>query len=113
MGETIRGFYHLSRSWYADANIRNINLVDEVMFGMYEPENGTDGEIAMRWYNIESRKCPSACLETFHDAFAVLEQFSDVIKELSLYDDSYIQPKEFCELLIKCGFTDLTKEVRE
>ncbi|UNY48806.1 hypothetical protein P9294_gp091 [Bacillus phage FADO] len=100
-----RGFYHLSESVYAEVNLRNTEYVDEVNFGMFDDDGGTDGEMSLYWIRLDNKLC--AKLEVFDDAFKVLSQFTDVIQALE--NRGGIQPKEFTKLLEELGFVDLTK----
>lgn len=100
----VRGFYHLSEAWYGPANLANSKTTDEVNFDFYCPTGGTSGEMSMNWDSI------GACLHCWHDAWETLYQFADVVKALGeRYDhDNAPTPKQFCALLLKLGFTDLT-----
>jgi hypothetical protein len=102
----IRGFYHLSEAWYGPANLPNENVVDEVTFGHFAPEGGTSGEMSIKWYDLGSKVY--LCLECFDDAWSSLSTFTDLIVEIGKLDGEKPTPKEFCELLIRLGFKDLT-----
>lgn len=107
MHEPKRQFYHLSKAWYK--NIPEIrDYVDEVMFGLYYEDDGCEGEMCIRWYNLGKEIIPTPQLEVFDGSFKVLNKFKDIIQKLSEYDDKNIQPNEFCRLLIECGFKDMT-----
>ncbi|MCR4362127.1 hypothetical protein NUG13_12380 [Bacillus subtilis] len=102
---TRRGFYHLSESIYAEVNLKNTEYIDEVNFGMFDGDGGTDGEMSLYWYRSGNRSWVK--LEVFDDSFKVLNQFTDVIRALENREN--IQPKEFTKLLKELGFVDLTK----
>ncbi|QRV11414.1 hypothetical protein JR311_19735 (plasmid) [Bacillus velezensis] len=102
---TRRGFYHLSESIYTEVNLKNEEHVDEVNFGLFDEEGGTDGEMSLHWYQSGNRSW--AKLEVFDDSFKVLNQFIDVVQALK--DREGIKPKEFTKLLKELGFVDLTK----
>lgn len=109
-----RRFYHLSRAWYKDV-LENQEYIDEVTFGLYCEQGGTTGEMAVRWYELISNEL-SPRLECFSDAWYVLSQFKDIIDAMAEFDDrktKAISPEEFCRLLIKCGFEDLTPTERK
>ena len=100
-----RGFTVLSKAWYAKACLEDVNYLDEIMFGMYDSEGGTEGEISMKWY-----KCPDAPrFEAFDDSWAVLATFADVIKAMGRKNDLNITPEQFAELLVGLGFEDMTQ----
>ncbi|WEY90730.1 hypothetical protein P5624_00235 (plasmid) [Bacillus subtilis] len=99
-----RGFYHLSESKHAEANLKDSEYVDEVNFGMFDEGGGVEGEMSLYWIRFGNKL--SAKLEVFDDAFKVLNQFTDVIQALGNMRD--IQPKEFTKLLKELGFADLT-----
>ena len=106
MKTAIRGFYNTSEAWYS--KILGFPFCDiEVMFGMYIPNDGTQGEMAMHWHELGGKSVPR--LECFNDAWRVLGNFSDVIAALAQFDDQDITPRQFCELLLSLGFTDLTQ----
>jgi len=110
--EDIKGFYHLSRSWYGEANLihmRKDGIMDSITFGYYCSDGGTSGEMSMKWHNLRNNNCPSARLEVFEDSFHALGQFKDLIDKLAEVDSEEIQPKDFCDILLSCGFKDLTQ----
>ncbi len=101
-----RGFYHVSKAWYADSALKGREYTDEVIFGLYCDQGGTTGEMGVRWGDLENKNTPK--LHCFDDAWAVLAGFKDVIDEMGKVDDQNIKPEEFCVILLKCGFEDLT-----
>ena len=103
----IRGFYHLSESWYAEASLKNTTYIDEVMLGFY-PVNGrgTSGEFAIRWMILNNRKVPY--IECFDDSWHTLNEFKDVIEKLAEIDGLNATPKKICHLLLSLGFKDMT-----
>ena len=103
----IRGFYHLSEAWYGPANLSNSSTyVDEVNFGFFCPDGGTSGEICMKWQELGGKIAPR--LECFDDGWSALASFTDLIAEMGELDDENPTPKEFCALLSRFGFKDLT-----
>jgi hypothetical protein len=80
--------------------------IDEVVFGLYDSERV--GEMCMIWYAPEKFGTirPTAKLEVYEDAFESLSKFTDVITSLGPYNKAYIQPREFCALLLENGFTE-------
>lgn len=114
-----RGFYILSESWYAEANypiMRKMHegYVDDIMFGIY-PDNGnegTDGEMKMLWRTLGESSKPTAQLQCYIGAFAVLSSFSDVIQKLKKIDANDLTVSKFAEILKSCGFQDLTRRER-
>ena len=98
----VRGFIWSSKAWYSPG------VVDgpEVTFGMYEPGQGTSGEMVMRWHNLGSM-VPR--LEVFCDAWDALQQFQDVLVELAKHDAENITDEEFVTILKTCGVQDLTE----
>ena len=45
-------FIQLSRAWYGQAHLQDNEYADDVMFGYYDSEGGSHGEISMRWYSL-------------------------------------------------------------
>lgn len=99
-----RAFVRFSQAWYASANPRSPDTVEEVNFGMYHPDGGTDGEMSMRWVDLGTSV--AALLECFSDGFAVLSGFRDVIDAVA--KEPGLAPDRFCELLLGLGFEDAT-----
>ena len=97
----IRGFHWSNKAWYAD-------VVDEttISFGMYQPGNGTSGEMVMEWHNIAGKSVPR--LECYDDGWNALSLFTDLIKKLGEYDNKNISQEQFVGILLECGFTDMT-----
>jgi len=106
MKMAIRGFYNTSEAWYSKIPGFPFNDI-EVMFGMYIPNDGTEGEMAMHWHELGGKSVPR--LECFDDAWGVLGEFGDVIAALVKIDGENITPRQFCELLLSLGFIDLTE----
>ena len=106
----IRGFYHLSEAWYADANLTNRydGLIEEVMIGFYGPDGdqGTSGEFAVKWEHLGGKLTPQLCV--YDDAWDTLTHFSDLLAEMAKLDKMSPSPAEFCELLTRLGIKDLT-----
>lgn len=103
----IKGFYHLSEAWYGEVNLRNSKYIDEVMLGYYAKEGGTGGEFGIRWKELGGKSIPQ--LQAFYDAWGVLASMPEFIYEIGELDDKNIQPKEFCAILLRLGFQDLTQ----
>ena len=102
----IRGFYNSSEAWYS--KMEGAYPHDkEVMFGWYVPNEGTTGEMGMRWHELGNNSVPR--LEVFNDAWNALFTFADVLEALADCDGENITPKQFCELLLSLGFVDITK----
>lgn len=99
----IRCYYRSTKAYYAK-NIPNENL--HVMFGMYHPEGGSSGEMKIEWVDIGSKKTPQ--LQVFDDAWSALGLFPDLIKKLSKADSQDINDDEFCAILDRLGFKDIT-----
>ena len=106
------GFYHLSASWYGEANLKGADYVDEVIFGWFDTDGGVlrdHAEITMRWHMLQGEATPR--LEVFSDAFKTLARYSELINELQHWNNNF-DPEDFCELLKDFGFKDLTKRER-
>ena len=114
MSEPIRGFHHLSKAWYAEANLkgRSDGIVDEVTIGLYykDDDGGTDGEFAVRWHNLRHGViCP--CLQVFDDSWEILrKEFDDVLVAMMALDNESVTPDDFCRILQELGLEDLTKK---
>ena len=108
MTQSYRGFYVTSRTWYAES-LRKIlePYTFEVMFGIYDDDGATDGEMAMRWRKMVDVAVPQ--LQVFDDAFIALVSFGDLLEELAKRNDKNMTPDEFITILSMCGFKDLTE----
>lgn len=80
------------------------HCVAEVHFGLYSPDGGASGEMAMQWYRLGGNVAPT--LEIFDDAWSALATMPDLIAALGERDDQNITPQAFCELLLSLGFVD-------
>lgn len=105
-----RAFCWTGKAYYAkhmDGSEKN-----EIMFGMYDLENGgTTGEMAMRWIDLGNRYGMAPQLQSFSDSWSALLLFSDLIHSLSKIDGQDITQEEFVEILLNHGFVDLTQYV--
>ncbi|MBK8150843.1 MAG: hypothetical protein IPK58_22230 [Acidobacteria bacterium] len=111
-----RGFYRTSLAWYTTTTPPYWNT-NEILFGLYGDDGKCDGEMGMRWHDLGASSIGSgpramsrnhvARLECFEDAFLVLAQFGDVIERLAQTQN--ISEPEFANVLLECGFTDLTQ----
>lgn len=106
----IRGFIHSTQAWYRDSLHLGKRVVDEVMFGFYALDGGTTGEMKMNWELLCDKPVPRLCV--FDDAWSALYQFNDVLAKLSDVDGENITAEAFCELLLSCGFVDMTERTR-
>ncbi len=103
-----RGFVWYSKAYYADSlNNIKLGIIDEITFGMYDPEGGTSGEMSMVWTKLGNDIVPQ--LRVYDDAWSALALFTDLIQRLGERDGENIKPGEFVQILIDCGFTDDTE----
>jgi hypothetical protein len=103
-----RGFIWANRAWYAKvAGVEN----GLVYFGIYDEYGGAEGEMAMAWIDICSRKVPH--LRAFGDSWKGLACFTDVIEAMAKTDGRNITEEAFVKILKDCGFRDLTKYTDE
>lgn len=100
----IRAYHRTSKAWYKDS-ARNEKL--SVNFGMYDPEGGSSGEMKMEWIEL-GRDIPYPQLRVFDDAWSALGLFTDLIQELAKIDSENINDDQFCDILDRLGFKDLT-----
>jgi len=101
MGECTRGFYWTQEAWYAKTTDDQ-----DITFGMYETDNGTDGEMSMVWEELGDNQVPR--LKIYNDAWKVLGSFQDLLQKLAEVDDENITQGQFVGILRECGFEDLT-----
>lgn len=100
---TIRGFHWSNKAWYA-----HVIEHPQVHFGMYDPvDGGTTGEMCMTWVVLNNKYTPK--LECFDDAWSALSIFPDLIQKMAEVDSEDITDTQFVQMLLECGFKDLTK----
>jgi len=101
-----RGFVWNKKAWYHDSCDNN-----EIMFGMYDTDGGTSGEMAMRWIDIGTGT-PVAQLQSFSDSWHALSLFTDLLQSMKEFDygdtSKEVSQEEFVALLFRHGFSDLT-----
>ena len=106
--EGIWGFHWLSRAWYSDTMLRDAEFEDEVMVGFYSEDGGTDGEFAVRWFDLGlSGLTPQ--VQAFDDSWAAMWERRDLLESLAAKDNQNITPEELVEILVTLGFQDLTR----
>ncbi len=104
-----RGYYRATNAWWK----KSTNDGDpEVQFGIYHDEDGkgkggTSGDMCIIWDDVGGRRVP--LLKVYADGWKVLASFSDVITELEKVGKLKITEDQFCAILDRCGFIDLTK----
>ena len=106
--ECKRQFIQLSRAWYAEANLRDVDYSDKITIGFYHPEGGTTGEFEISFSELGGRTVPK--LIAFDDSWSALFNFGDLIEKMADIDDRCISPEKFCELLKSLGIEDNTPE---
>jgi hypothetical protein len=102
----IKGFYHLSKAWYGEANLRDSKYQDEITIGFFHPEGGTSGEFSVRWQELGGKSTPQ--LQVFNDGWSALSKMPELISKLGELDNMHISPIAFSGMLIEIGFKDLT-----
>lgn len=101
-----RQSFHRAFQWFTkDRHSRTIPC-NEIQFGAYSDDGGTTGEMAMRWHNLDGKMIPR--LEAFDDSWYLLFQFHDVFKRLSEVGGKAISEQQFVDILLSCGFKDIT-----
>lgn len=104
-----RGYIHTNAAWYADAVLAP-DHPGEVLFGLYHTDGSTDGEMGMEWSMPRDRYVPA--LHVYDDAWGVLFGFADVLEALAEVANQHIGPVQFCAVLDRLGFADLTERER-
>lgn len=102
-----RQFIWLSKAWYAKANIRLKEELDEFTLGFYCHDGGTSGEFVIRWVSLGNGKY-AARLEAFEDAWSALLGFQDLLNKLKELDNTDPTPEKFYHILINLGIKDNT-----
>jgi len=107
LDEYKRGFYWTTKAWYGEnKDYRRIG------FGLFGKEgNSTIGEMSMKWhdlkYGLKDKSVPR--LDVFNDAWFALSTFQDLLEVLAEVDEEDITEERFVDILLDCGFEDLTE----
>lgn len=104
----IRGYFWLSKAWYGPSQLADApDTIDEIMFGLYEPEGGTAGEMKMNWIDLGPPPGVVPQLEIFDDAWHLFDDFGDVFMALA-EQRAGMRPQKFAALLDSLEFEDMT-----
>lgn len=98
----VRGFIWSSKAWYHRPEYDN-----DIHFGMYHKDGGTSGEMAVEWIELSGADHPR--LMVFNDAWNAMSTFTDLLEKMGEVDDFHITQEEFVEMLLSCGFVDMTE----
>ncbi len=109
-----RGFCHMGEAYYhkGDRALRfPSGVVDQVCFGLSCGDGGTHGEMLMEFSELGGKVIPQ--LKVYDDGWIILSSFTDLLAELAKENRASISvksitPKEFCAILLRCGFKDKT-----
>lgn len=104
----VKGFIQLSRAFYGKECLNDLkDITDEVTFGYFYPEGGTEAEMKVKWEKLFGKVIPH--LSAYDDSWRMLSQLHDLIDLMGQYNNQNISPEKFCELLKQCGFGDMTE----
>jgi len=103
-----RVFHWSTKAWYHRPEFER-----DVVFGTEHPDGG-GFEMAMRWHALGSDAQWSAVprLEVFTGSWAALATFPDLLQALAEVDGQNVTEAEFCDMLRRCGFEDMTEYTR-
>ena len=106
-----RGFTNCGEAYYHKTLGFFNGVTGEVFLGLCAAGGGTKGEMKMEWVELGGKNVPQ--LQVFDDGWEVLASWPDLLAELAKVDcgsmsEKSITPKEFCEILLRLGFTDNT-----
>lgn len=105
-----RKFIQLSRTWYADANLKRSDFIDKITVGFYHMDGSTTGEFEISWMMIAGKSVPK--IEAFDDGWSALFNFGDMLESMADVDNKNISPEEFCKLLTSLDIEDTTPTER-
>lgn len=97
-----RGFHWTKKAWYYDSRLYS----PDITFGLYYDDGSTIGEMTMTWQTLGGNLVPQ--LNIFDDGWFALFIFDNLIAKLAEEDNKNITDEQFVEILISCGFKDLT-----
>jgi len=86
-----------------------------IFFGLYSYDDSGSaneiGSVRMDWELIDKNYVPR--LKCFDDGWKALATFTDLISEMSKYDNQKINQDQFIQILLKCGFVDYKSLLNE
>lgn len=105
----IKAFICLSRqNYFPEIKNEYKTISDKVMFGNFDSQKcGCEYEAAMEWIIIKGSQ-DSPRLGVFSEAFKIFEDHKDLFDELKKLHDKTFSSDEFCRLLLKLGYKDLS-----
>lgn len=99
-------FRHFARQNYAERV--QIACLDDVCYGLEDKDGGCFCEMRMVWEMIDNRSTPR--ISSFSESFAILTSpmHKRVMRQVMRQKNEYFSPEEFSEILISCGFRDMS-----
>lgn len=102
----MKGFTVFTEAWWAESQRPQEGAAEEIMVGDYDPDGGTTGEFAVRWYNLQGRLTPR--VEMFHDSWQLFREWPEFFDALAHISYFSAQPEYFRVWLEAQGFKDMT-----
>lgn len=102
-----RKFSQLSRAWYSQGRVLDINKTESFWVGLYTAEGGTSGEFEVAWVDIGGRIVPKLC--AVNDSWSALSHFRDLLEKMAHLDSETVTPQEFREILLDLDIEDKTR----
>ena len=102
-----RQFIQLSKSRYAEANLKDKDIQDEITLGFYHKDGGTTGEFSIKWIQLGNKFTPK--VEMFNDSWSLFQGFKDLFEAMVKLDNTEITPDKFVVFLEKLGIENATE----
>ena len=102
-----RQFIQLSKSRYAEANLKDKDIQDEIILGFYHKDGGTTGEFSIKWIQLGNKFTPK--VEMFNDSWSLFQGFKDLFEAMVKLDNTEITPDKFVVFLEKLGIENATE----
>lgn len=103
-----RKFFQLSRAWYGDTCLQDIDKTEIITIGFYQDDGSTTGEFQVSWEPLGGKSTPRLC--AFDDSWHALYCFRDLLEKMAFVDGQDIPPAAFRMMLITLGIEDATPE---
>ena len=103
-----RQFIQLSKSRYAEANLKDKDIQDEIILGFYHKDGGTTGEFSIKWIQLGNKFTPK--VEMLNDySWSLFQGFKDLFEAMVKLDNTEITPDKFVIFLEKLGIENATE----
>lgn len=103
MSKSIKGFYQFTKASYYDSLKDSYKgKRDEITFGLYCLEGGTEGEMTIHWDDKDF-----IYLKVHNDAWRALAACSEIVTLLASFNGKNVEPNVVAQHFIDLGYAPL------